>query len=225
MRSFYQIFLDEMSINVFYQNTVKGYTLNSDIGEYVVYEVISQKQKESIEVFGNSLDVLDYDIKKEVAHSLVERLTVYNMEKYHYNHKNAEIYDKEEAGEKGRLDYSKKHKGDVKRAKDFRSTLQTHREKYGQIIDDYEPYRRFVDRANYEDMHPYFLMVKLVDEYIQDLETKTYAIADKDNYSNLPDKPSKQNISEYLKDIVRKYNIKGGVRKVNQLIKNLDKLY
>jgi hypothetical protein len=222
MNDFYKVFLNEIGSNPNYLRMVESYSQSSNFEKYTIFEVISQNQKNCIQSFGNFLDVLNLESKVEVANNLIDILVFYNMELYYYNSTNEQIYVKEENGEKGRIDFSKKRKRHVKIAKDFRATLYSHKEKYSHIVNDYEALEKFIKSGKWEDRHPYDLMVQLVDDYIKDLENKIYDISDRDCYNNLSKKPSKIGLSNYLKEIVKKYNIKGGVRKVNTLITNLD---
>lgn len=173
--------------------------------EKQILHIVTDEQLESFKIFGNFLDEIPEYNKREEAECLLVELHNYAIEFIAYE----QTYkDKEE-----QINMSDKVKSDLSKAKAFRATLND----YPLLQEQYEYVKKKGRR-----MTPYLEMIVLVEKYIDDLETKTFRIAPKKNYINFCKKPSKENLKNYLKTLVRKYAIDNTDSFINDLIKKFN---
>ncbi len=180
-------------------------------------ESISLYQLLAFEDHGKFLDGIPKDKQWDVVVTIAHILRSYNFnqELRHYS-----LYDdgkpirkmllmsKKESDKKGRI-----YKSDLKKAKDFRATLESFDERWAESKQEIVDY--FIESG--EDKQPIFTMVNILDDYIKDLESKTYEMANKYKYIPFPERPSKTPLKKYLQEIVTTYNLDGG-RKLKTLI-------
>ena len=109
---------------------------------------------------------------------------------------------------------------DIKKAKAFRDTLST----FDEFIDDtweLDPsLARVFIRSDiaYEKRFEY---AEMMDDYIEDLEEEIFEIADISRYQHTFGRPSKADLSKYLKYVIDKHNIKA-TKKLKILIDKLN---
>ncbi len=182
---------------------------------------LSDCQIDAFRDHSSFLDNIPKDRKLEVVIKIARILHEFNfrcdLKHYSYDENSEPIKKmfterKKESDKKGRI-----YKSDLKKAKDFRSTLHS----FDELWKGAE--QKNIDSLIEDgaDKEPYFLMGNLVDDYIKDLESKTFEMTSKFKYITLPEKPSKNPLEKYLQEIVKTYNLKGG-RNIQTLIRQLN---
>lgn len=188
--------------------------------------------------------VLDED-KERVAHNIL-----IIMDRYRTQSKFNSLYEIDEVKKKNEV--TNKVKGDLRKAKAFRETLKSfdekhkyrpqerikeHRVKLKELKGNLEPFEisDFEDKEievleRYENLKylgaaekPYYKMVDLIDEYINDLETKTFKMANKHRYIDYYAKPTRKELNDYLCTVCRELNLKNCINNAKKLVVELNK--
>ncbi|SFV59621.1 hypothetical protein MNB_SV-14-1136 [hydrothermal vent metagenome] len=208
-------------------------------------------EDEVFEKYGKFLDNIPFTYKKSVANEILKYLYEYNRSVAMYA-KQEEI--NEERKKHGLKEMPKKKneaynkiKKDLAMAENFRETLESfeemakrkgltsvlntndnylspHQEKLADFIMIKK--KELLETRTFSD--PYYRMVQLVDEYIQDLSNYTMLneelkIGKMDKYIDSYPKPNRGKLRKYLLEVCKIFRLKNCVNNAKELIKQLNK--
>jgi len=189
------------------------------------YYDIPHTQLEAFRDYGTFLDAIPTEHRERIVLKVYELLIGYSIstELYaNYFDDESEQIEKLFRWRKEESDNQRRRwESDLKRAKKFRETLETFDEFLDKQFKIDPTSIKIFTQGTYAEK-PRFELAEILDDYIEDLETKTFIFADKHRYQHSFSKPSKTELSKYLKSVIDKHNIKA-TKKLKILIDNLNK--